>query len=126
MTNGYTLNDALKYVEKIDKINDYNILDLKSFSDAIKFFADNNDEINFKKLTDKCLDLIKNSKYVNEEHKKNPLSFLEFICSGIDSGFTQGYLSFLGLESLKGKEGNTQKMFKKLYSPKKGSGDYFG
>lgn len=123
--NEYTLTDALNYAEKMQNAKDYSVIDTVKFSKSLKQFADAGDKDNFKKLTDKYLELLNNSKDKSSgDIKKNPLSFLEFICAGLDNGFAK-----VGYSSLANKNiapGNAQKLLIEVYNLKKGSGDCFG
>ncbi len=119
MPEEYTLKDALNYRDRIEKVDDYFRLNLIEFDKAIKFFADKGDKTNFKKLTDKVLGLLKNSEqYLSTvAMRENPISFLEFLCAGIDKGFaTIGYSGAVneGIEP-----GNAQKLVRELYLEEK-------
>ena len=113
MTNEYTLKDALNYRDRIGKLDDYVKLDTIEFNKAIKFFADNGDKTNFKKMTDRFLTLIKDAKYEPEEIKENPLSFLEFLCAGMDKSFT--IIGYSGVVEEGVEPGNAQKLLREMY-----------
>jgi hypothetical protein len=124
MENEYTLKDALDYAEKIEKIDDLNKMNPVSFIKSIKVLAENDDKVNFKRMTDKYLALLRDSKYEPEVFKKGALSFLEFLCAGIDHGYSNIMLG------QKIEAGKIQRFYQEVYSldkiNKKGPGDYFG
>ena len=115
MANDYTLKDALNYRDRMEKIDDYFNLDTLQFNKAIKFFADGDDKTNFKKLTDKFLELAKNSEKYDSmaQIRKNPLSFLEFLCAGMDHGFS--IIGYPGLVNEDVGPGNAQRMLREMY-----------
>src|SRR4030042_1272741 len=90
MANEYTQTDALDYAERFEKeISDVEKLDYVSFNKALKFFACSDDKPNFKKLINTYKILVENSS--NEELRGHSFSLLEFICIGLDHGFTKAW-----------------------------------
>ncbi len=112
MENNYALNDALNYAETIIKMENFDRFDYVPFNKAIKFFADSGDKDNFKRIVDKYIQLVEN--HSKDKILKNSFSFLEFLCSGMDHGFTNTWLSNKRNEKLE--PGNTQKLFREIYS----------
>ena len=111
MTTKYSLENALKFVNELEKIDNLNKISPVYLGQAMKFFAENDDRDNFKKIVDKYLKLIDTSS--DEEIRENSYSFLKFICSGFDHGFTNMRYSTatgknLGL-------GKIEKLFNELY-----------
>ena len=114
MKNKYTKIEALSFVEKLKKMNGLeDILPDFDFAKSIKFFADKNDEDNFKIIIDRYFKLV--DSYKNEKMKADSYPFLEFICSGMDNGFSRTWYS--SRTGKKAKEGNAVKLLKKFYSP---------
>jgi hypothetical protein len=111
MEKNYGLNNALEYAEKLEKMNSLDMFDYVPFNKAMKFFADNDDKVNFKRVVDKYLLLVETSS--REKIKKNNLSFLEFLCSGMDNGFTNAWYCRQTKEKLE--EGKAQKLLKEMY-----------
>jgi hypothetical protein len=111
MEKNYNINNALNYAEALDKMNSLDKFDYVSFNKAMKFFAENDDKNNFKKIVDKYLLLVETSS--KEKIKKNNLSFLEFLCSGMDNGFTNTWYCKQTNEELE--LGKTQKLLKEMY-----------
>lgn len=111
MEKNYNMSDALDYAEVLDKMNSLDKFDYVPFNKAMKFFAENDDKINFKKIVDKYLFLVEISS--REKIKKNNLSFLEFLCSGMDNGFTNTWYCNRANEKLE--PGKTQKLLREMY-----------
>lgn len=107
--DNYTINDALNYAETMDKMKRYSELNPGLFAQSMKLFADAEDKDNFRRVVDKYLKLLKNAKY-EEDVQKNPLSFLEYVCAGMDHGFSE-----IGHSLQKLEPGNAQKVLREVY-----------
>lgn len=112
MEKCYNLGDALEYAEKLEKMDSLDRFDYVPFNKAIKFFADNDDKANFKRIVDKYLLLVETLS--REKIKRNNLSFLEFLCSGMDNGFTRTWYCNQTKEKLE--PGKAQTLLKEMYS----------
>jgi hypothetical protein len=114
MTNKkYNEEEIKKYVGYFFKMTDIKSLeevDYTLFGKTLKYLADTNKGKDFSVMLDNYLSLV--DKSPDENLKKNVYSFLEFLCTGIEKGFTKAYI---GLEAWKNPMGNTQKMLKENF-----------
>jgi hypothetical protein len=104
-----SLEEALEFAESIQKAEFFYEINHNLFSQSLKILADKNKEKSFKLIVDKYLELAKNSG--EERLREKPYSFLDFICQGMDHGYTYSHVNQdKGIET-----GNAQKLLHKLY-----------
>jgi len=110
MTKKYKLKDAKEYVGKLEGTRSLEAIDYAQFSRALKVFANNNDQENFKKASEKYFQLAKGCG--NEALIKESYSLLEGICLVVDTLYMDGYPE---IRRKKAKEGSATKLLRKLY-----------
>lgn len=107
--NIQSLENALEFAENMQKLDSFYEIEHNLFAQTLKVLADNNKEGYFKKAADKYIELARNS---NEPRVKDqPYSFLDFICQGMDHGYTYSYVN----QDKEIETGNAQNMLHKLY-----------
>jgi hypothetical protein len=121
MNKKYNLEDAKEFVREFESIQTIGQVNYLNFAKSMKMFTEKNDDLNFKRIINKYLELTEayRDKTFNHtpvgktEVNKEDYSFLEFICSGMDNLYTLNFFSDLTKRNLK--EGNLKKMFKEKY-----------
>lgn len=100
-----TVAQNIRYRKNIDRV------DCSRVAESLKILAEHDSKSDFKKLIDNYKALAERTG--DGDLKTNPLGFLEFLCAGMDSSFTQlGYCSYTGTTP---PLGTTQRYFRDLY-----------
>ena len=105
MAKKYTLKDANDFVGKFQKTHDLAevLNNFDSFKQSLKIFVNKNDKENFKKLTDKYLELTDYNGQIGM--KRDAYILLETLCYDIDNRFMA-------------RKGKAVKLLEKFYSPR--------
>jgi hypothetical protein len=103
------LESALEFVASMQKADSFNEINHNLFSQSLKILADRNKEKSFKLIVDKYIELAKNSG--EKMLREKPYSFLDFICQGMDHGYTYSHVN----QDKEIEMGNAQKLLHKLY-----------
>lgn len=108
----YRIEDARAFTRRFTRRKIYKGVDSSEIGQALKAYATIGDEINFRKVVDKYK-LLTRTLPEGDNIRREPLSFLEFICAGLDSSFT--YIGYSAMAGRRVEEGPTQSMLIKLY-----------
>lgn len=122
MKEKYTIKDAKQFSEEFENIQSLNEIDYLKFAKSLKIFAELDENVYFKRTLNKYIELeeiyrtgiIEKNPEGKVEIKKQNYSFLEFLCSSVDSIYTTNF--FYNLVKRLTKEGKTTKMFKNNYT----------